>query len=95
MAALTSEEAVHRGQRAAAILGDPMVVDVLAQIEAQYMVAWRKVESTPEQRETSWSMIQHLDLFRAAFETYIRSGQVAASNIKDAERQKKAGNSEP
>lgn len=92
---MTSEEDVQRGQRAQMILNDPMVTDVLAQIEAKYMTIWRHFESTPEQREVSWSMIQHLDLFRKMFESYISSGKVAADRIERAERQKKAGNSEP
>jgi len=75
---MTPEDAIRRGERAAAILNDPLVADTFAALEAEYVKQWRAAP-LPEGREAIWHLLQNLVTFRGMFGAYIRSGQHAAA----------------
>lgn len=77
-----SEEAIRRGERAQAILADPLVVEAFAGIEADLLAAWRAAPTRDvEGRERIWAMLRGLDAARQAFEAHVSTGKVAAHEI--------------
>lgn len=92
---LNDEERIRRGERAKAIIGDTLVVETFAAIEAQYVAEWRRHDNSPAERETAWQMVQNMDLFKSVFMTYINAGKFAAEKAASAEKRGKSGSSEP
>lgn len=91
---VTGEDAIRRGERAQALLTDPLIVETFAALEAEYIRQWRRNDpqtpSTPEARDSIWLALQNLDVFRGMFSAYIRHGQVAAAD-RDRQAEAKKG----
>lgn len=91
---LTGEEAIRRGERAQALLTDPLIVETFAALEAEYIRQWRRNDpanpSTPEARDALWLLLQNLETFRGMFAAYIRTGKVAAAQRDEREAAKRA-----
>jgi hypothetical protein len=83
---MSAEDDIIRGQRAAAILADPLVVETFASLEAAYVKQWR-IAPSPEHREALWLLLQNLETFRGQFGAYIRQGQAM---VAEGDRREKA-----
>jgi len=83
---MTAEDDIIRGQRAAAILADPLVQETFAALEAAYIKQWRTAPSL-DAREALWLLLQNLETFRGQFGAYIRQGQAVAA---EGDRREKA-----
>lgn len=85
---MSAEDDIIRGQRAAAILADPLVVETFAALEAVYIKQWRDAPSL-EAREALWLLLQNLETFRGQFGAYIRQGQAVAAESDRREKAKR------
>lgn len=85
---MSDEEDISRGQRAQAMLADPMVKGAFDAIEAEYVRQWRSSKATVDQRESAWLGLQNLDLLRASFMTHITTGKIAADRAEKHNRKK-------
>jgi hypothetical protein len=78
----------ERGERARAILDDPLVKEVFAAIDHAVLSEWKDISRTPEERERLWFKYQALEDFREAFKLCLRTGEAAAKELakeKDSE----------
>jgi hypothetical protein len=83
---MSAEDDIIRGQRAAAILADPLVTEAFGALEAEYVKQWR-IAPSPEHREALWLLLQNLETFRGQFGAYIRQGQ---ASLAESDRREKA-----
>lgn len=61
---MTKEERLIRGRKAAMLLDDPMVQEILAEIEDAYVKAWRSTAATDtETREKMYFAVQVVGQF--------------------------------
>jgi hypothetical protein len=91
---MTAEDDIIRGQRAAAILADPLVVETFAALEAEYVKRWRDAPSA-DAREVLWLLLQNLETFRGQFGAYIRQGQAVLAEGDRREKARKQQDAEP
>jgi len=73
---LAQESAARKGARAEAILGDPVFVDAMEQLNAKWTEAWRRGASV-EVRESCFAMVQAITAIRDQLEQVISEGTVA------------------
>ena len=96
---MNADDAIIRGQRAKAIIEDPLVVETLASMEADIIARWRRRDpdnpTTPEERDALWLVLQNLDDFRSMFRRYIHAGQMAAARATEREAARKGEPAEP
>jgi hypothetical protein len=73
---LAQESAARKGERAEAILGDPVFVEAMDAIEAKWIGLWRKGASV-EIRESCHAMLVALAEIRNELEFVLSQGTVA------------------
>jgi hypothetical protein len=78
---------VTRGQRARAILDDPLVDEAFAAIERECLAEWRRAPARDvEGRERLWLMLKMAERLKAHFVNLIDSGRLAAERIAQLEK---------
>ena len=83
---LTTEEIIQRGHRAAALLDDPLVKEVLEAIERGCVERWERAK-TPEERDKEWGLRHAAREFRTQFQMMLARGvQVTSQGKKENER---------
>lgn len=84
--ASTPQEEVRRGERARAILDDPLVKEARGRLRAELLAAW---EASPardaEGREALWQLLKLSDRLFGQFETLLMTGRLAAETLAAAE----------
>ena len=76
---LMAEQA--RGERAAALLRDPLIAETFDALEEKYVNDW-KDSSTVESRETLFQMYQALMVVRGHLTEVVETGNLAKLEIK-------------
>lgn len=66
---------VSRGQRAAVLLQDPLVIDAFETISTALTDAWKDSLNAP-QREDIYFTLKGLERFKNVFQQYVESGEV-------------------
>jgi hypothetical protein len=83
---------VARGQRARAILDDPLVDEAFATIERECLGEWRRAPARDvEGRERLWLMLKMAERLKAHFVSLIDSGKLAAERIAQLEKARRGG----
>lgn len=73
-----TEGAIRRGERARALIEDPLVRDALAGIEARCIQAWRlSAAEDVGTRERMFLLIQLVEQFRQHFTSHLATGRLA------------------
>ena len=81
---------IARGQRARALLDDPLVVAALAAIERDCVEEWRRTPARDiEARERLWLMLKLAERFRRHFESHVESGRLAGERVASIERERR------
>ena len=84
-----SEEALRRAEQAQYILEHPLVIAAFADLEADFVTAWRGSPVLDrEAREEAYRMLRVLDAVRRAFMVHVDTGKVVRDNLDAAERAK-------
>jgi hypothetical protein len=76
----------NRGERAAAIMRDPLVAEALEEIRTSYIEGWSN--SGPQDadvRERAYHMLQAHDAFVRHFQSVIETGEMAAQQLDGAQ----------
>jgi hypothetical protein len=83
---------VTRGQRARALLDDPLVDEAFAAIERECLAEWRRAPARDvEGRERLWLMLKMAERFKAHFVNLIDSGRLAGERIAQLEKARRGG----
>lgn len=89
---MSASEDIQRGERAALILSDDLVVGAFKAIEDNILHEWMNSPARDtEGREKLWIMRKTMDRFRAEFESHVSSGKLARAN-EDFKRGQQAAN---
>jgi hypothetical protein len=79
----TAEQAIRDAQHAQVLLEDPMVAAAFADLEAQYLAAWRSSPARDtEARERLYVALKVLDGVKADFYAHIANGKVERDRIE-------------
>lgn len=78
---------ISRGQRAQAILEDPLVGEAFAALERECLAEWRAAPARDvEGRERLWLMLKMAERFKAHFTSLIDSGKLAGERVAALEK---------
>jgi hypothetical protein len=87
MSGIDNEVEISRGQRAQAILDDPLVGEAFAAIERECLAEWRRAPGRDvEGRERLWLMLKMTERLKAHFVGLIDSGRLAGERIAQLEK---------
>jgi hypothetical protein len=87
---VSTEEEIRRGDRARALLEDPLVAEALAALEHAAIEEWRATAPRDvEARERAWLMLQLARGFRAHFESLVASGNLAKGRLAVLDRERR------
>jgi len=70
-------EEQNRGERAKALLRDPLVLEAFDVLEDRYIEAWKDSSSSQDERETLFQMYQALMVVRGHLIEVIQTGDLA------------------
>lgn len=88
---MTSDEKIHRGRRAAEILGDELVTEALAAMREKIIADWQGTAiGGREEREVLYFLHCGMVEFEAHFRSLIDGGKVAVADNERAEAERKA-----
>lgn len=83
---ITVDEAVRKGNQAARILSDPVVVEAIAAADAQFVREWREA-TTPAERDAAWNKQAVLAEVITKLEVILSNGEVAKEEAKRTGRE--------
>lgn len=87
-----SASEMARGERAQAILDDPLVGEAFAAIERECLAEWRSAPARDvEGRERLWLMLKLCERLKAHFERLIDSGKLAGERLAQLEKERRRG----
>ena len=88
---MTRDEKIARARRAAEILEDPLVVEVLAGYTERLLTAWRNTPPVggTDKREALWYALKAAEGFQADLRAIVDEGKLAEAQIA-AERDQDA-----
>jgi hypothetical protein len=87
---VSAAEEIRRGERAQALLHDPLVAEALAALERAAIEEWRATAPHDvETRERAWLMLQLAQRFRAHFENLVASGSLARGRLAALDRERR------
>jgi hypothetical protein len=87
---VSTEEEIRRGERARALLEDPLVAEALAALERAAIDEWRATgPEDAETRERAWLMLQLAQRFRAHFESLVSTGTLARGRLAALARERR------
>lgn len=84
---MNDHEQAARGDEAKRLLENPILVEVIANLDATYVLAWRRA-MTVEAREDAHRYMQLCKQFESDLKSLVKGGQMAAHRIKELEGQK-------
>lgn len=85
---MTADDDIRRAEHAKAILGDELVQEAFAEVEALQIAAWRASPvRDAEGREKIWYMLKGAEAFKAFFENTVENGKMAAAKIEADKRE--------
>ena len=70
-------EEQNRGERAKALMRDPLIVEAFDVLEEKYVGAWKDSSSSQDERETLFQMYQALMVVRGHLIEVIETGDLA------------------
>ena len=70
-------EEQNRGERAKALMRDPLIVEAFDVLEEKYISAWKDSSSSQDERETLFQMYQALMVVRGHLSEVIETGDLA------------------
>lgn len=70
-------EEQNRGERAKALMRDPLIVEAFDVLEGKYIEAWKDSSSSLDERETLFQMYQALMVVRGHLSEVIETGDLA------------------
>jgi hypothetical protein len=70
-------EEQNRGERAKALMRDPLIVEAFDVLEGKYIEAWKDSSSSLDERETLFQMYQALMVVRGHLLEVIETGDLA------------------
>ena len=70
-------EEQNRGERAKALMRDPLVIEAFDVLEDKYISAWKDSSSSQDERETLFQMYQALMVVRGHLSEVIETGDLA------------------
>ena len=70
-------EEQNRGERAKALMRDPLIVEAFDVLEEKYISAWKDSSSSQDERETLFQMYQALMVVRGHLSEVISTGDLA------------------
>jgi len=70
-------EEQNRGERAKALMRDPLVLEAFDVLEERYIEAWKDSSSSQDERETLFQMYQALMVVRGHLSEVIQTGDLA------------------
>lgn len=77
-----TEMEIQRGEHAAALLQDELVVEALEAIEREYTEQWKNSPARDEAgREKLWLMVKTAQKFRAELEAVLNTGKLAKATL--------------
>lgn len=80
---MTKEERLARGRKAAMLLDDPLIQEILAEIEDAYVKAWRSTATTDtETREKMYFAVQVVAQFLDALKVICDNGKFEEAQIE-------------
>jgi hypothetical protein len=80
---LTSDELIHRAERAKQLLQEPLIVEALQKLEQDVMEAWSTCAiRDKEAQHELLLMVQTARKFRALFAQVIATGEIEAAQLK-------------
>jgi hypothetical protein len=83
-------EEIRRGERAQALLDDPLLAEALAALERAAIDEWRASGARDvEARERAWLMLELAQRFRAHFESLVASGTLAKGRLTALDRERR------
>lgn len=78
---------ISRGQRARAILDDPLVDEAFAALERECLAEWRAAPARDvEGRERLWLMLKMAERLKAQFTSLIDGGKLAGERVAELEK---------
>lgn len=79
-----TELEIQRGERAAQLLGDELVVEALDKIEREYVEQWKNSPVRDEAgREKLWLMVKSAQKFRMELVSVVETGQLAKAHLAE------------
>lgn len=79
----SSQERRHKGERAKALLEDPLLRETLDNMRSDYQRQWAKSGfNQAEQREHWYRMLQAVEHFEKDLQVTVSDGQIAAAEIE-------------
>lgn len=73
-----------RGERAKALLRDPLLIEAFDVLEEKYVIAWKDSTSSQDERETLFQMYQSLLSVKDHLSEIIRTGDLAKLELDSA-----------
>jgi hypothetical protein len=70
-------EEQNRGERAKALIRDPLIVEAFDVLETKYIEAWKDSSSSLDERETLFQMYQALMVVQGHLSEVIETGDLA------------------
>lgn len=70
-------EEQNRGERAKALMRDPLIVEAFDVLEEKYISAWKDSSSSQDEREALFQMYQALMVVRGHLSEVIETGDLA------------------
>ena len=77
-------EEQNRGERAKALMRDPLIVEAFDVLEGKYIEAWKDSSSSLDERETLFQMYQALMVVRGHLLEVIETGDLAKLELDSA-----------
>lgn len=77
---LSAEEKIQRAREVERLLGDPLIVEAFAVIEAEVFEEWKRTD--PDEtvtRERLWMVLEGQAMFREVLRRWLDSGKVEAT----------------
>lgn len=77
-----TELEIQRGERAALLLQDELLVETLERIDTEYTEQWKNTPARDvEGREKLWLMVKTVQKFRTELETVLSTGKLAKATL--------------
>ena len=83
-----AREKIERSAKAEALLRNEILQDGFAQLEEQFIAAWRgSAVADTESRERLYQLLQNLDALKGYFQSVIEDGKLAQMHLDEIKRQ--------
>lgn len=81
---MNAEDEIRRGQEAARLLAEPLLVEAFKRVENDILMIWRNTAPlAATEREFAWVMLRALDRVRGDLKTIVETGVLASHQKKE------------